>query len=238
MNSNHFGDSSFKGASIFDPLDESLLCVYKSSPRCRDCQEYQDWDCHDSQDWDCQDCQDWDCHDSQNCQDWDCQVCTYPLHVKGRIEPVTTVSYETGIETTTSFVEYAGGIKRVQTYYDPYSNEDDNGSEVDGYSSEEYERESSEQIAVVAEIGEKTEADFYNDDLVQNFQEFHKHLLALPVCERTSHEVFWDRTHEKFVPFGLKLTSKKVMWMGKIETVYKAVSICEEPLFRNRTTSK
>ena len=67
----------------------------------------------------------------------------------------------------------------------------------------------------------KTEADIRDDDAVQLCQELYKDLLELPIPQRTTKDVFWDREHEKLVLIYYTLEAKKVMWLGKEETVYR-----------------
>ena len=69
----------------------------------------------------------------------------------------------------------------------------------------------------------KTERDINNNRAVEKCQEIYKHLLDLPVEQRTTMDVYWDRKHKKLVLRGSDLVAKKVLWLGKEEMVYDFV---------------
>jgi hypothetical protein len=66
----------------------------------------------------------------------------------------------------------------------------------------------------------KTLEDISDDDAVERCQEMYKHLMELPIEQRTTREVFWDREHKKIVLMGFTVMAKNVFWMGDVETVY------------------
>jgi len=66
----------------------------------------------------------------------------------------------------------------------------------------------------------KTAEDFSAETAVERCQDIYKHLMDLPIRERTTRDVYWDREHEKIVLMGFTVKSKKVSWLGEVETIY------------------
>ena len=87
----------------------------------------------------------------------------------------------------------------------------------------DYAKKSTDQEVMQPKLEIKTERDIHNNSAVERCQEIYKDLLDLPVEQRTTQNVYWDRKHKKLVLMGSDLVAKKVLWLGEEETVYHYV---------------